>query len=270
MCRLFSPMFLASLFVLVGCNVGITIHAPANQRNANPQSHACQTDDECPLSNPLCRDGLCTEKNATSPSPGPSPGKASPGTSSPGQPPSSPTDPTPTEPAPPPTDPAPPTNPTDPPTEPTDPPTEPTDPPTNPQPDPGPQCAQKNELECYRARPSCVLEQVGPKDKRTYICRDPRNACEKLSHDACQKDAKCAWDPGFCYCPPNMMCYCGGGPPSQCRRTQDLCDGEEDCARFCIERFRCCMNAPGAVCIDSLLVCDKKTHPDAPAVCTGS
>jgi hypothetical protein len=56
-----------------------------------------------------------------------------------------------------------------------------------------------------------------------YECRKARGACEigfiQTEHSAeqCEKNPRCEYVPGRCYCPPGMECICGGGSPGQCQ-----------------------------------------------------
>jgi len=82
-------------------------------------------------------------------------------------------------------------------------------------------CAQLTELECIGSS-VCTLEQVAAHGK--YRCREARGRCETGFRQAGEGDIKqqcesrpgCAFNPGNCYCPPNLNCFCGGGPPPQC------------------------------------------------------
>lgn len=55
-----------------------------------------------------------------------------------------------------------------------------------------------------------------------YRCRKAANHCEQgfvqslHGQDACEAKPGCAYQPGECYCPPDVVCVCGGGPVSQC------------------------------------------------------
>ena len=87
-------------------------------------------------------------------------------------------------------------------------------------------CDQLGETACIETH-DCVLE-LGPND--SYQCRPTRNHCERMvDPESCIEDDSCAWDPGFCYCPPEVLCGCGGGPPPVCRLLGDpiLCRGAQ-------------------------------------------
>jgi len=80
-------------------------------------------------------------------------------------------------------------------------------------------CALRDELDCLRLG-GCVLEQSP--DTGAYLCRDPLNPCEAVD-GACFDDLyACEWFPGFCYCPPDVLCGCGGGPPPACRAPDQI------------------------------------------------
>jgi hypothetical protein len=57
-----------------------------------------------------------------------------------------------------------------------------------------------------------------------YICRAAVGRCEIGFRQAgdgdikkdCESKAGCEFKWANCYCPPNLNCTCGGGPPAQC------------------------------------------------------
>ncbi len=55
-----------------------------------------------------------------------------------------------------------------------------------------------------------------------YFCRPAEGPCEQGflqrtdTEGSCEAKQGCVFDPGFCYCPPDLVCFCGGGPPPQC------------------------------------------------------
>jgi len=59
------------------------------------------------------------------------------------------------------------------------------------------------------------------KDKG-YICRKARNHCEQDfsqktgTAEQCTTKPNCQFIPGKCFCPPDVICVCGGGPPRMC------------------------------------------------------
>ncbi|MCK6513254.1 hypothetical protein L6R29_25265 [Myxococcota bacterium] len=123
-------------------------------------------------------------------------------------------------------------------------------------------CGRLSELDCWKARPQCILVYGGQQDR--YVCRATQNECEKLDAAACAEASQCFFDPGFCYCPPDVTCICGGGPPPLCQLPSALCEGIQGCAEFCRVRFRCC--AEGATCTDDLVAC-KAINRELPEVC---
>jgi hypothetical protein len=86
-------------------------------------------------------------------------------------------------------------------------------------------CSQISELECLQST-TCELEQVSVHGK--YIYREAKNRCEMGFRQSGDEDIKkvCGSKPGCkfkfaeCFCPPNVLCECGGGPPAQCVETQ--------------------------------------------------
>jgi len=83
-------------------------------------------------------------------------------------------------------------------------------------------CNEYSELECTRSS-QCTLVQTG--QHGGYACRAAQGRCEtgfrQVSDGDIQKDCEakpgCEFKPASCYCPPNLECVCGGGPPAQCR-----------------------------------------------------
>lgn len=82
-------------------------------------------------------------------------------------------------------------------------------------------CAQLDQLECAGST-TCKLEQLSVHGN--YRCREARGRCETGFRQAGEGDIKqlceskpgCEFKPANCYCPPNLNCFCGGGPPAQC------------------------------------------------------
>ena len=83
------------------------------------------------------------------------------------------------------------------------------------------ECARFSQQECTKSN-ECTL--VGQAQDTGYSCRPAENECERgFSQDSgtkeiCEARAGCEFVPGYCYCPPKMVCICGGGPPSQCKK----------------------------------------------------
>ncbi len=90
--------------------------------------------------------------------------------------------------------------------------------PTTPEP-PG-ECGVLSELQCINSG-VCTLEFADP-DTGTYLCRDAADSCEQGFRQrtdtaaTCTERGGCRFVPGFCYCPPDVVCVCGGGPPPTC------------------------------------------------------
>ena len=82
-------------------------------------------------------------------------------------------------------------------------------------------CSQFSELECIQST-TCKLEQVS--FHGSYVCREAKNRCEAGFRQAgegdiqklCESTPGCKFKYADCYCPPNLNCACGGGPPAQC------------------------------------------------------
>lgn len=84
-----------------------------------------------------------------------------------------------------------------------------------------PPCATRSEQQCIDS-PDCTLALVAEDDGGGYLCRDTANACEEGfrqsdgTPEECEAKEGCRFDPGRCYCPPDVVCICGGGPPPSC------------------------------------------------------
>ena len=82
-------------------------------------------------------------------------------------------------------------------------------------------CTEYSELECVRSA-KCTLVQTAKHGG--YVCRAAQGRCEigfqQVSDGDIRKDceskAGCEFKAASCYCPPNLNCVCGGGPPAQC------------------------------------------------------
>jgi len=82
-------------------------------------------------------------------------------------------------------------------------------------------CSAYSELDCIHST-ECKLELTGEHSK--YVCRESVGRCESGFRqagdgdirEACESMPGCQFEPGSCFCPPNVACVCGGGPPAQC------------------------------------------------------
>lgn len=81
-------------------------------------------------------------------------------------------------------------------------------------------CTVLSESRCLESV-ACTLVQPAP--LAPYVCRAAADSCEAGFRqtidpaDRCEAEAGCVFDPGECYCPPGLVCFCSGGPPPQCR-----------------------------------------------------
>ena len=107
------------------------------------------------------------------------------------------------------------------------------------QPDlPEPACAELDEIACLESD-GCVLVLVG-EEGEGYLCREAENDCERQpTQEGCREMPGCEWDPGQCYCPPGVLCACGGGPPPICREAAAV-----DCAQ--LDELEC---LPSEACV---------------------
>lgn len=87
-------------------------------------------------------------------------------------------------------------------------------------PEPSAPCQELGEKACLDS-PTCTLVQEDGA-RRGYRCREASPPCEtgflqgSSTAGECSAKAGCVFDPGHCYCPPDVVCVCGGGPPPGC------------------------------------------------------
>lgn len=85
----------------------------------------------------------------------------------------------------------------------------------------GSQCQSLSERECLEST-QCDLVQVAVHG--AYECRASVNRCaigfrqggEGDIKQQCESQTGCKFVPASCFCPPDLTCACGGGPPPQC------------------------------------------------------
>ncbi len=81
-------------------------------------------------------------------------------------------------------------------------------------------CAELSEKGCLDSATCTLVPQA--EAQRGYLCREARPPCEtdfKQGTDRaedCVAKSGCTFDPGRCYCAPDVVCICGGGPPPRC------------------------------------------------------
>ena len=82
-------------------------------------------------------------------------------------------------------------------------------------------CSEATEHECLQST-QCTLVQTRVHGK--YTCRTAIGHCEigfrqsadyDIQND-CEAKLGCVFKIANCFCPPNLTCACGGGPPAQC------------------------------------------------------
>ena len=86
-------------------------------------------------------------------------------------------------------------------------------------------CASLQQNDCFKST-DCWLDCGVPVGKNgrcmPYVCRE-KTECEKgiqqagLKKELCEARSNCEYQQPSCYCPEGAMCYCGGGPPAQCK-----------------------------------------------------
>jgi len=82
---------------------------------------------------------------------------------------------------------------------------------------PTPSCESLPILDCLESL-QCTLTT---KDTG-YVCRKADNHCEQDfsqktgTAEQCTAKPNCQFIPGKCFCPPDVICVCGGGPPRMC------------------------------------------------------
>jgi hypothetical protein len=82
-------------------------------------------------------------------------------------------------------------------------------------------CENFTELQCINSA-DCTLHQLGA-TVAGYVCKAAADLCEKGfkqksgTRADCESKDGCVFIPQNCYCAPDVICRCGGGPPSQCQ-----------------------------------------------------
>lgn len=85
-------------------------------------------------------------------------------------------------------------------------------------------CEELAELQCIEAA-DCTLHQDAGRGS-AYRCRAAANACERGfeqksgAPEDCESKAGCVYVPQDCYCAPDVICRCAGGPPRRCLPTE--------------------------------------------------
>jgi hypothetical protein len=83
-----------------------------------------------------------------------------------------------------------------------------------------PRCDDLTELQCIDSG-ECTLILVSEMTGE-YACRPAEGLCEpgflqrSDTAQSCEAREGCSFVPGVCYCPPDLVCFCGGGLPPQC------------------------------------------------------
>ncbi len=81
-------------------------------------------------------------------------------------------------------------------------------------------CDQFSELQCISSA-ACTLELISDSVGK-YRCRTAENYCEEGFIQRTDRLAECELKSGCffqgqrCYCPPDVLCRCGGGAPAMC------------------------------------------------------
>ena len=86
-------------------------------------------------------------------------------------------------------------------------------------------CGALSELPCINSS-ACTLV-LADGGVGVYLCREAADACERGfrqrtdTRAACEAKPGCRFVPGVCYCPPDVTCVCGGGPPPRCESASE-------------------------------------------------
>jgi len=86
-----------------------------------------------------------------------------------------------------------------------------------------PRCGDLTELQCINSG-ECTFILLGEMTG-DYVCRPAEGPCEpgfrqrSDTAESCEAKEGCSLIPGVCYCPPDLVCFCGGGPPPQCMES---------------------------------------------------
>jgi hypothetical protein len=92
-------------------------------------------------------------------------------------------------------------------------------------PAPAPDCARRPEGACLDST-DCTLI-LDEEAQGGYRCQTAVPPCETGfrqstgTAEECEEKAGCHFVPGRCYCSPDVVCICGGGPPPQCSADPD-------------------------------------------------
>ncbi len=78
-------------------------------------------------------------------------------------------------------------------------------------------CSDLDEAACFESAECMVALEPGAK---TYTCRAASGPCEagfvQADTSTCPVERDCELVPASCYCPPTVLCICGGGEPPGC------------------------------------------------------
>ncbi len=91
-------------------------------------------------------------------------------------------------------------------------------------------CVSHDQASCLDS-PDCTL--ILDSEESAYRCRQATAPCELSFRQAadtpetCEARAGCRFEPGRCYCPPDVNCICGGGPPPRCAWVDEVSKGSE-------------------------------------------
>ena len=81
-------------------------------------------------------------------------------------------------------------------------------------------CQQLTEKTCLTSA-ACTLKK--DKDTTNYQCLPAKDHCELMfrqsegTKESCEAKQGCEFVPAQCYCPPDVICVCGGGEPPLCK-----------------------------------------------------
>ncbi|MDY7093962.1 MAG: hypothetical protein SX243_13425 [Acidobacteriota bacterium] len=81
-------------------------------------------------------------------------------------------------------------------------------------------CLSLAQTPCTKS-PDCTLVQDESAESG-YRCRAAQGPCEEgfrqqgSTQEDCESREGCRFEPARCYCPPEVTCVCGGGPPARC------------------------------------------------------
>jgi hypothetical protein len=83
-------------------------------------------------------------------------------------------------------------------------------------------CATATELQCIESERCTLVQPEATQQVHLPRRRQPLRSRHRQGggggdiKQQCESKPGCEFHNASCYCPPNVNCVCGGGPPAQC------------------------------------------------------